>query len=261
MEKLTLLEYPVAPEVRAFSTTRKGGVSEGNYAEFNVTHYCGDDPEKVASNRTLLCSELGIDDAHLILPRQVHGTKVCIVNADFFALPQEARTVALDGADAVITDLRSVCIGVSTADCVPILLYDPEKGVAAAIHAGWRGTVAKIIDRTVAVLRETYGCIPERMTAVFGPCISVDAFEVGEEVVDAFREAGFDLDAISRRYPTGRCHIDLLAANYQLLEDCGFGIDKVQVAGICTYGTSDSFFSARKLGIESGRIYTGIMIK
>lgn len=261
MGKLTLLEYPVAPEVRAFSTTRKGGVSEGNYAEFNVTHYCGDDPEKVASNRALLCAELGIDDEKLILPRQVHGTNVRLVNADYFSLSPAAREMVLNEADAVITNERSVCIGVSTADCVPILLYDPEKGVAAAIHAGWRGTVAKIVHRTVEELRRQFDCDPTKMTAVLGPCISVDAFEVGDEVVEAFRQAGFDLDAIVRRYPTGRCHIDLLAANYQLLEDCGFGIDKVQVAGICTYGTSDSFFSARKLGIESGRIYTGIMMK
>ena len=134
-----LHHYQIADGVVAFSSTRQGGVSEGNYAAFNVNHYCGDQPEHIAENRRLLFNLLGIDEAHLVYPHQTHQTEVRQIDNRFMAMSAAERNDYLEGVDALITDLRGVCIGVSTADCIPVLLYDEAHHAVAAIHAGWRG--------------------------------------------------------------------------------------------------------------------------
>ena len=267
-----LLEYSLSDGVRAFSTTRKGGVGEGAYSEFNITHYCGDDPKHVADNRMLLCRELGINDHQLFLPRQVHGKEILFIDDAFLKWNDAQRTSALDGVDAVVTGIPGICIGVSTADCVPVLLFDEVKKVSAAIHAGWRGTVARIVSETIQFMEAKCGCHASNMKAVIGPSISLTAFEVGNEVYMAFSKAGFPMHSISRFYAhpsgdaekggkVGKWHLDLWAANWLLLEESGVPLENIQVANVCTYATSDSFFSARQLGINSGRIYNGIIIK
>ena len=267
-----LLEYQFADGVRAFSTTRKGGVGEGAYSEFNITHYCGDNAEHVADNRQLLCNELGINDHQLFLPHQVHGKDILLIDDAFLKGNDEDRTAALEGKDAVVTNVPGLCIGVSTADCVPVLVYDEVRKVSAAIHAGWRGTIAKIVSETIQMMERECGCSAENMKAVIGPSISLEAFEVGKEVYMAFSNAGFPMHSISRFYPhpagdseyqgkSGKWHLDLWAANWLLLEEAGVPFQNIQVANVCTYNTSDSFFSARQLGINSGRIYTGIIIQ
>lgn len=154
--------------------------------------------------------------------------------------------------------MHDVCIGVSTADCIPILLYDPEHHAAAAVHAGWRGTVMRIAEKSIRQMTLDYGTRPELLEAVIGPGISQEAFEVGDEVYDAFREAGFPMSEIARKQE--KWHIDLWAANYLQLENCGLRINHIQVSGICTYRHCEEYFSARRLGIASGRIFTGIIL-
>lgn len=254
-----LLYYKVGESVTAFSTTRKSGLSKGAYSAFNITHYCGDDAQAVAANRNLLCTMLGIDENRLILPRQIHGTVCRCIDNDYFALSQEVRSSFLDGADAVITNLPHVCIGVSTADCVPILLYDASKRIAAAIHAGWRGTVARILEKTIKTMQNKYSVHPGDLTAVIAPSISLDAFEVGNEVYDTFLSARFPMERIACKYGE-KWHIDLWETNRLQLLSCGVSEHKIQLSGICTYSHCDEFFSARRLGIESGRIFTGIIM-
>ena len=122
--------------VRAFSTTREGGVGIGAYAGFNITHYCGDEAGAVVQARSTLRNELGISIDRLIVPRQTHSSEVLCIDDAFLALSKEEQSVKLYAKDAVVTALPKLCIGVSTADCVPILLYDTKKNVIAAIHAG-----------------------------------------------------------------------------------------------------------------------------
>ena len=165
----------------------------------------------------------------------------------------------LDNTDALVTDVRGVCIGVSTADCIPVLLYDPVQKVSAAVHAGWRGTVACIVVKTVQRLCQMYGSNPSDIRAVVGPGISLDNFEVGDEVYQQFAEAGFDMSAISRRYD--KWHIDLPECNRVQLLEAGLKEANIHASGICTYDNNNDFFSARRQGIMSGRIYTGIMMK
>lgn len=260
MSKLPLLmRYDLGAGVTAFSTTRQGGVSKGAYGEFNINSYCGDDADDVAANKVALASELGLPVDKMVIPHQTHGVEVRQIAEDFFALPANIRRMVVDGVDAVMTDVPGVCVGVSTADCIPILLYDPVRSVACAVHAGWRGTVARIAQKAVAAMAFHFRSVPADMKAVVGPGISIDAFEVGDEVYDEFASAGFDMSPISSRQE--KWHIDLPLCNKLQLVETGVDEANITVSGICTYNRSDKFFSARRLGIQSGRIYTGIILR
>lgn len=258
---MKLLEYNTNNNIRAFSTYR--GEGSGNYAEFNITHYCGDSPEHVAECRLELCKSLAIEDKSLILPRQTHGDKVFCIDKEFIDKPREEQKVLLHGIDAIITDLPRTCIGVSTADCIPVLLYDSTKNVVAAVHAGWRGTVARIAQKCIAVMNKEYGCDTEDIKAIIAPGISKEAFEIGEEVYEEFAKDGFPMERIASLYPAEqgeKWHIDLWEANRLQMIDAGIKAENITVAGICTYNNHNEFFSARRLGINSGRIFNGIML-
>lgn len=132
--------------------------------------------------------------------------------------------------------------------------------VVAAVHAGWRGTVNFIVGHTLEQMRTVYGTEGSEVVACIGPGISLESFEVGDEVYDTFRLNGFDMSRISyRKTETGKYHIDLWEANRQQLLDFGVPGCQIEVSGICTYIHHDEFFSARRLGIASGRILSGIM--
>lgn len=266
--------YNLSDDVKAFSTTRHGGVSEGNYASLNINEYCGDSKANTDANRLLLANELGIDANHIIMPHQTHGVESRIIGEEFATLPDGVKKMLLEGVDAVMTNIPGMCIGVSTADCIPVLLYDEEHHAAAAIHAGWRGTQARIVHKAVQEMRMAYQTNPDKLKAVIGPGISLDNFEVGDEVYAAFEQAAFDMSAIAeeriKRNPNAddpakaferKWHINLPLANIQMLTHNGVDEANILNTGICTFDNADNYFSARRLGIESGRIYTGIIIK
>ncbi len=257
---MRLLEYNIGEGVRAFSTKRDGGIGSGTYAGFNITHYCGDDEQAVAHARALLCQELNIDISRLFLPRQTHGSEVLRIDNDFLSSDIELQNELLYGKDAVITDVPGLCIGVSTADCVPILLYDSLKRAVAAVHAGWRGTLSRIVEKCLETMIECYGSSPSDIKAIIGPSISLQAFEVGEEVYDAFAKDTFPMQQIACRMDD-KWHIDLWEANRLQLLGCGIADNSVVICGICTYTQYAEFFSARRLGIESGRIFNGIILE
>ena len=246
-----LTYYNMGTGVTAFSTTRQGGCSTGNYAAFNINGYCGDDEVHIAANKVALCSLLGIDSNRLVMPHQVHDCVVRRIDG-----PQQG---VIEGVDAVMTDVPQLCIGVSTADCIPVLLYDSTHRAVSAVHAGWRGAVLRIVQKAVEAMHDTYGTAPADLQAVVGPGISLDSFEVGDEVYDQFLSAGFDMQPISRR--DAKWHIDLPMCNRLQLMEAGIPSNNIQMTNICTYQQYDRYFSARRLGIQSGRIYTGILIK
>ena len=266
--------YNLSDDVKAFSTTRHGGVSEGNYASLNINEYCGDSKANTDANRLLLANELGIDAKHIIMPHQTHGVESRIIGEEFATLPDGVKKMLLEGVDAVMTNIPGMCIGVSTADCIPVLLYDEEHHAAAAIHAGWRGTQARIVHKAVQEMRMAYQTDPTKLKAVIGPGISLDNFEVGDEVYADFEQAAFDMSTIAeeriKRNPNAddptkaferKWHINLPLANIQMLTHNGVDEANIINTGICTFDNADNYFSARRLGIESGRIYTGIIIR
>ena len=249
MSSPQLTYYDMGAGVLAFSTMRQGGCSTGNYADFNINNYCGDAPEHIARNRQALAALIGVSEQHIVMPHQTHGSVVCRVDAP--------PTEVLEGVDAVMTDVKGLCIGVSTADCIPILLYDAEHHAACAVHAGWRGTVKRIVQEAVRQMQAAYDSQPCQLKAVIGPGISLESFEVGDEVYQQFADAGFDMDPIARRY--AKWHLDLPQCNRIQLE--AVGVRDVWMSDICTYQQYEQYFSARRLGINSGRIYTAIVLK
>ena len=266
---MTLNTYDIATAVTAFTTTREGGYSCGNYASFNVNQYCGDNPEHVVRNRKLLCSSLGIDDNKLIIPHQIHSDRIKIIDENFFSGANADSEQSLEGYDALITSIPRVCICVSTADCIPVIIYDTTNKIAAVAHAGWRGTVARIAQKTIDTLTASFGTKAHDCKAVIGPGISLDCFEVGNEVYETFERAGFDMSEISKKYSAQnshatffatKWHIDLWKANEIQLIKSGISKDNILTSGICTYKNCNQYFSARRLGINSGRILTGIMM-
>lgn len=258
--------YHLGEGVRAFSSTRHGGYSKGCYGEFNINRYCGDSEEAIRQNRTSLCRMLGIEDDNLLMPHQVHQTKILAVDKAFLRLPSTERKVWLEGVDALMTDVSGICIGVSTADCIPVLLFDKVHRAACAIHAGWRGTVQRIVEKAVAQMVAVYASHPEDVVAQIGPGIHLERFEVGDEVYEAFANEGFDMKAISRRFPATdgssieKWHIDLPACNRQQLLASGIPSSQISVLDVCTFQQSETYFSARRLGVNSGRIFTGILL-
>lgn len=250
------------PRATAFTTTRTIGRDAG-----------------------LLCPLLGVATGRFARPHQVHKTEVRQLAEEFFRLPESTRKMLLDGVDAVIYDVREAVIGISTADCIPVVAYDAEHHVAAAIHAGWRGTVACIVPEAIRRMAEAYGTRPERLRCVIGPGISLASFEVGDEVYEAFRKAGFDMSAISRRMSADsreadasrstagitqsqmrvlestppKWHIDLKRCNALQLMSLGVPETAIDISPIDTM-TDGRCFSARREGARTGRMLTGIVL-
>ena len=258
-KKPVLQYYPLGEGVTAFSSTRQGGYSEGRYGEFNINRYCGDSEEAIQKNRETLCQLLGIEDHSLLMPHQVHLAEIAVVDREMLTLPTEEIQQKLDGIDALMTNEAGVCIGVSTADCIPVLLYDPIQRASCAIHAGWRGTVQRIVEKAVTRMTEVFGSDPKNLIAQIGPGIHLESFEVGDEVYQTFEKEGFPMELISKKYE--KWHIDLPECNRLQLVAAGIPETHIAVSPVCTFQQSDTFFSARKLSINSGRIFTGILLQ
>lgn len=258
MLRLPLLE--ACRGISHFFTTRQGGVSRGMaYGSMNPGLYTTDDPEAVRRNLAILAERIGLSVERIVMPHQTHEDRLLTIDADFLAKPMAEQRQRLEGVDGLVTAEPRVCVAVSTADCVPLLLYAPDQGVVAAVHAGWRGTVKGIAQKAVRQLQSEFGCDPSQVRAGIGPSISQAAFEVGEEVVEAFASAGMPLYRLMRRDPNyGKAHIDLWGANRWQLMEAGVAAGHIEVAGICTYSQWERFFSARRLGVQSGRIVSGI---
>jgi len=254
-----LTYYNIGRDVLAFSTTRRGGCSSGAYESFNINAFCGDEDSNIEKNRTALCQFLNIDATRLIIPHQIHETVIREVSPSYFSLSDAEKADFLEGVDAVMTDMQGICVGVSTADCIPVLLYDEPHHAIAAIHAGWRGTVKRIVEHAIAAMHETYQTDAIHLKSVIGPGISMESFEVGDEVFDAFSQAGFDMEKISCK--SDKWHINLPECNRLQLINQGIPESSIVASNVCTYKNVSDYFSARRLGIKSGRIYTGILLK
>ncbi len=258
MELITFDLLNKFSKIAHFCTTRQGGVSVGNYASMNMSPFSGDNVEHQSENLNLLKKKLNSTD--LIIPFQTHGTEIGIINEDFIQKNFAERADLLNGVDALITKEPNVCIGVTTADCVPLIFYDPQLEVIAVAHAGWRGTCGRIAEKVVKRMQEEFGSHPQHINVVIGPSISGTVYNVGTELIDNFSSAGFPVAEI---FNTNNelIYLDLWKANQWLLESMGVPADHIQISEICTYTQHEKFFSARRLGLKSGRMLSAIMLK
>lgn len=216
--------------------TRQGGVSTGLYTSLNCGLGSQDDAADVRENRARVAAHLGVQ--HLMSAYQVHGTDVVTVTA----APQPGA-VQRPRADALATRVRGVALGVLTADCAPVLLAEPNAGVVAAVHAGWRGALAGVVEAAVAAM-VALGADPSRIRAGVGPCIGQAAYEVGPEFEAAFVAADAANGRFFRRAGQQRPRFDL----------GGYVGHRLELAGVpaasrfdgCTFAGGEQFFSYRR---------------
>lgn len=260
--EIDLVTYPILNKferITHFTSTRQGGVSSGNYASLNLGRFSGDEAEKIQENFRRLLQTIGIKDEQIHLPYQTHEDIVFNIDEDFLSLDKTARKEKLHGVDALITNVPNQCIGVSTADCVPILIYDPAKQAIGTAHSGWRGTCSRIVKKTVQGMVENFQSNPADLIVAIGPSISPDVYEVGDELIDHFQKENFDIEKIFFKQGE-KYHLDLWEANKLTLMEVGVLEENIEISGYCTYTEHQRFFSARRLGIKSGRLVSGLMI-
>lgn len=229
-------------------TTRAGGTSPPPFDTLNLGGKWGDDPAHVTENRRRLAVAVG---GAPVVARQVHGTAIRRVHAG-----DDPAQIARHEADGLCTDAPGVVLGVFVADCVPALLVDARTGACAAVHAGWRGTVAGILPQAVRTLAAEFGARPADLRVALGPAIGACCFEVGLEVATAFEAAIPDARArgILLPSPRGRAdkaHVDLHAANRLLLAQAG--VEAVDALAACTHCQRERFFSFRRDGAATGQ--------
>lgn len=224
-------------------TGRAGGVSTGPYESLNLGLHVGDDAERVVENRRRAAAAVGLGLDGMVFCHQTHGREVAVVGPDDRGRGTLAVADAVR-ADAVVTTTPDVGLAVMVADCVPIVLYDPDAHVVAAVHAGWRGTVARVTDAALETM-SGLGTRPRDVIAGVGPAVTADRYQVGEDVVDAARDC-FDgaTSGIVRPDGTGRWTFDLWAANRRLLVEAGVPEGNIDVTALGT-GPGTPFFSDR----------------
>lgn len=226
--------------------TRNGGVSQGCFDSLNFAFSKGDTVANVAENRKRALSRLGTEDKKLLTMVQVHGNEVLVVKEEGW----DFASLDTPHADAIVTQNSNVVIGILTADCVPVLLYDDQTQTIAAIHAGWKGAKAGIIESTFHAL-EKLNVKPQDVKAAIGPCISQENYEVGPEVFDAFQGIYNDCFAPSNHSNHYMFNLPKLV-HQQLLQQ---GVEKVENLGLDTYQQKKDFFSCRRASHRGEKSY------
>lgn len=232
-------------------STRLGGVSQGDCAGLNLGYNRGDDPTCVVENLRRFTAAIGADASRLVKTRQVHLDRIQPVTAkdicrDFFApAPWEC--------DGLITDELGLCLAVFTADCVPVLLYDPVRRCIAAVHSGWRGTALSIAPKAVEQMVADYGCRRENILAAVGPCISGCCFETHADVPDAMLDAlGQGIAPFISPLPNEKFLVDLKGIVAHGLSLAGLREEHIHVTDHCTACRTDLYWSHRLLGTRRG---------
>ncbi|HSH53087.1 MAG TPA: peptidoglycan editing factor PgeF, partial [Bacteroidales bacterium] len=223
-EKIQLLQFEQLLEfkdITHFSTTRTGGFSKNHLAGFNLGYTVGDEPKNVAKNLNLLAGILNIDKEQMVSPKQTHSNNIGVVTStnDIFS-----------DTDALITNIPEICIFVRTADCVPILLYDPVKKAIAAIHSGWKSTLQEISKHTINRMQKEYGTQPKNLIAAIGPSIGPEVYEVGPEVIEPFQKKFHLSHSITPIKNSTKGLLNLWKINHQILIDSGVPKAQIEVA-------------------------------
>lgn len=234
----------------ALVTTRHGGVSAGAYATLNLSLGVGDDPARVIENRRRAAAALGCDLSDMVFCHQTHGREVAVVGEADRGRGAERAGDAVP-CDAVVTATPGLGLAVLVGDCLPLVLYDPGAHVLGAVHAGWRGTVARVCEAAVAAMAGL-GAEAGRIVAAPGPAISAARYQVGDDVAEAARACfGASLDGIVAPDGTGRWRFDQEAANRRVLTEAG--VPPANIApGLGDTGPGTPFFSHRA-GAPTGR--------
>jgi len=243
------------PWLRHGFSLRAGGTSALPRNSLNLGFTEEDSREAVAANRELFFAAVGANGFALFRLRQTHSEKVVQVTDALAATPPTE-------GDAAITQTPGIALTVLTADCVPILMADPEARAVAAIHAGWRGTLRQIARKTVEQLQVSFGCAPRNLKIAVGPSIRLCCYEVGREVKEAFQRELDDVDRFFKETDAarGKFHLDLKAANCEQLKSIGVLDENISTSTDCTVCHPEKYFSHRREDGKTGRMMALVAI-
>ena len=232
-------------------STRPGGVSQAPFDSLNLGVGRGDAPDSVRENYERFCTAIGTAPQRVVLSQQTHSSNIRIVT------PEDAgkglwRQRDYRDVDALITNVPNLALTVFSADCGILLLYDPVQNAAGAIHAGWRGCAAGIVEKTVRAMGEQFGTAPDSLLAAVGPCIQQCCFETDGDVPAAMRAVlGADAEPYLQ-WNAPKWHVDLAGLNRQWLLRAGLSSEHIDSCGLCTACRPDLFWSHRKMGEARG---------
>lgn len=227
------------PNLVAVETTRHGGVSPAPFHSLNLGNFTDDKAENILENRRIILEQLDFGLDKFCYAKQTHEDKIYIAS----------EAAAVEGYDAIITKTKDLMIGVTVADCTPILIYDAENEVIAAIHAGWKGTVLGIVAKTLDAMKFHFNSEPINCFAYIGTCIDVCDFEVGEEVANQF-DANFKVWKSEKN----KYHVDLKKANEQWLLAAGVPKEQIEISPRSTASQTEDYFSHRAEKGLTGRM-------
>jgi len=229
--------------------TRLGGVSQAPFESLNLARSVGDNAQSVQENNRRMLSVFDVTPDRATTAWLVHGHLVAVMtSADAGSYKQ--------GYDAIITRERGLALTMRFADCVPIVFFDPVQQAIGLAHAGWRGAAENVVAATVDALRESFGSNPHDLWAGIGPCIRVDRYRVGQDVIDQVSLACPPRAPIVLRQPDGSVHLDLKAAVSAQLQACG--VEKIEDSALCTASNTTEWFSHRAENGKTGRF--GVVI-
>ena len=237
-------------------STRSGGVSPmppNPGSALNLAGFNEDTAENIVENRRRFL-KLFAGEWSLAGCWQVHGADIRVVASTPDAQPAPYSSSDDDRCDALVSNSRDVLACVKTADCVPILIGDPATGAFAAVHAGWRGTLASIVTHALKRLNQEFGARAQDVRVAIGPAAAACCYEVGSEVIDAFKERFPDSDALFTPTREGHARVDLLKANRDQLLSMGVAAERIHTAPLCTMCRTDLFFSYRREKSVHGKV-------
>ncbi len=244
-------DWASAPNVVAGVTTRNGGVSRAPFNSLNLGLNTEDPRHNVEGNLATLTYAFGIAQHQLLMVKQVHGSDIVMVDHKNYDVSHFQDVEA----DAIITNQPGLMIGITVADCYPIMIFDPQQRVAAAVHVGWRGAAQGIIGNTIASMQREFGCTPAVLQVAVGPGISKEYYVVGKEVRDAFRdpESSGHWKEISTEIELGQWNLDLRQSCVMQLKKAEIKDSNCDISDLCAYKNRDMLFSYRRDKGQTGR--------
>lgn len=248
--KVGAVEYITAENIAVphCFTTRLGGVSGGYLGSMNLGMHRGDNPENVLENYRRLAQAVGFDPRGLVLTKQVHTDTVRVVDESHAGAGLYAPE--LEPCDGLVTNTPGLALAVFTADCTPVLLFDPVTGAVGAVHAGWRGTALQIAPKAVELMQANFGCRARDMVAAIGPNIGQCCFETDADVPQAMEKA-FGSEAMAFVRTQGeKYYVNLKGLNALALRRAG--VEKISLSGDCTACQPERFWSHRRVGANRG---------
>jgi YfiH family protein len=238
---------------------RLGGVSKEPFSSLNVALHTGDSDEDVIMNRKLFCQAIGIHPNHIVTAQQLHTDTIAVVTGESMGKGAHYYNEAIPATDALITNIPGLPLMLFFADCVPVLIVDPVHNAIGAVHAGWRGTVEKIAQKTIIAMQANFGTNPQDCLLAIAPSIGPCCYVVDEMVINQLKNQFTNWEQLVR-VVNDKWYLDLWKTNFVQLEEIGVKGSNIVISNVCTACNHELFFSYRKENGSTGRMGAAIIL-